>query len=92
MAERSIETKSPVSRGALDTGQGAEPSAQLVELLVDVVVGDLKVVDGDGELAERGHGDLGPNVDLGGERDVIAVLELGDLDVGLPERADLALA
>ena len=45
VADRSMRTKSPSSAGALDAGQRAEPGAQLVQLLVDLVVGDLDVVD-----------------------------------------------
>ncbi len=38
---------------------------------------------------EVGQLDLGPDVDLGGEDQFLAVLDLGDLDVGLAERAHL---
>ena len=56
-----------VGRGALDAGEGGEPVAQAVELLVDLLVGDLGVVDGDLEAAVVGHLELGADVDLGGE-------------------------
>ena len=47
VADRSIETKSPFCAGALDTGQRAEPGAQVLQLGVDVLVGHLDRVDGD---------------------------------------------
>ena len=51
----------------LDAVERAEPLAQRVQLLVDVVVGDGHVVDGDRDPVELRQGDLGPDVDLGGE-------------------------
>ena len=75
-----------VLRGALDAGEGAEAGAQVLQLGVDVLVGDLDGVDLDLERLEIGDGDVGPDVDLGGEDELLAVLELGDLDVRLAER------
>ena len=42
--------------------------------------------------ARSGQGDLGPDVDLGGELQRLAVGELGDLHLGAAERLDLVLA
>ena len=78
-------TKSPVCGGALDAGERGEARAQRVELLVDVGVGDLGVGDRDLEAVVVGQLDLGADVDLGGELQVAAVGELGDVDLGLAE-------
>ena len=74
---------------ALDAGEGAEAGAQVLQLGVDVLVGHLDRVDLDLEGFEIGDGDVGADVDLGGEDEFFAVLELGDLDVGLTERFHL---
>ena len=78
-------------RGPLDAGERAETRLQARQLLVDVVVGDLGRVDrhGDGRVVR--HRDLGTDVDLGREGELVAVPDLGDLDVGLAERLDLGL-
>jgi hypothetical protein len=74
---------------AVGAGQRAEPGAQLIKLLINLGVGKLHVVDRHREVAIGGDGEVGADVDLGGEREVVAVFELGDLDVGLTERLDL---
>ena len=75
--------------GPLDAGQRAEAGAQLVELLPTSAssVTSTSSTD-DGQLAERRDGDLGADVDLGGEGEAVPVLDLGDLDV----RADRGCA
>ena len=78
-----------VGRRALDTGQRAEPGAQVVELLGDRGLVHLDVVHGDGDGVEVGQRDLRADVDLGGEREVVAVGDLGDLDVGTADGADV---
>ena len=84
-----METKSPSSHRPLDAGEGAEAGAQRLQLVVDVLVADLDRVDRDLERAQVGQRDLGADVDLGGEHQLLAVLDLGDLDVGLTERLHL---
>ena len=81
-------TKSPSAAGALDVDEGGEPLAQRLDLLLDVVVGDLDVVDLRLEAVVVGHRDLGPDVDLGGELQRLVVLELGDLDLRLRQRLE----
>ena len=87
-----METKSPSWAGALDAGEHAEPLAHDVDLLVDLLVGDLDVVDGHGEVLQRRQLELRGDVDLGGEGQGVVVVEPGDLDVGLAEHAHLVLA
>ena len=74
---------------ALHTLEGAEAGAQRLQLGVDVGVVDLDGVDGDLQLTEVGQLDVGAHVHLGGEHQLLAVLDLGDLDVGLAQRAHL---
>ena len=77
-----------VGGGALDVDQGGEPLAQRLHLLLDVLVGQLDVVDLGLEAVVGGQRDLGLDVDLGGELEGLVVLELGDLDLGLGERLE----
>ena len=77
---------------ALDGLQHAEALAHDGDLLVDLLVGDLDVVDGDRELVQGRQLQLRGDVDLGGELEGVVVLELGHLDLGLAEHADLVLA
>ena len=77
-------------RGAFDALEGAEPGAQGVQFSLDLLVGDLDRVDRERQLTEFGQIDVRPDVDLGGEHQFLAVLNLGDLDVGLPQRAQVA--
>ena len=66
-ADRSIETEVAIDDGAVDAGEGAEPAAQHGEPLVDVP----SVTSTESTVTARpsrsGRGDLGPDVDLGGE-------------------------
>ena len=66
-----------------------EPLAQRLHLLLDVLVGDRDVVDGDLEAGVVGQRDLGADVDLGGELEGLVVLELGDVDLRLRQRLEL---
>src|SRR5690606_17071840 len=75
---------------ALDTGEGAEAGAQVVELGLHLLVGHLDVGDGDRQVVQVRDRDLRTDVDLGGELQHVLVLELGDLEVGLAEGADVA--
>ena len=84
-------TKSPSSTGRSTGVSEANRAAQAGQLLVDVGVGDLGVVDGDLEPVVVRQLDLRPHVDLGGEGELLAVGELGDVDLGLPEGLDLVL-
>ena len=73
---------------ALDVGQRAEALAQVLQLLLDVGVGDGDVLDARLETGEVGDRDLGLDVDLGGELQGLVVLEAGHLDLGLRERLE----
>jgi hypothetical protein len=77
--------------GPLDGLEGGEPLTQGPDLLVDLVLTDLYRVDGHLDPRQVGQGDLGPDVDLGGEPQRLAVGELGDLDRGPAEALDLVL-
>ncbi len=72
--------------GALDALERAEAGAQILQLGVDLLVGHLDGVDGDLQPLQVRELDLGPDVDLRGEGQVLAVLLVGDLDLGLAER------
>ena len=76
-------------RRTVHTCQRAEACAQRLQLAVDLVVVDLDRIDRDLQRVEVGQLDLGPDVDLGGELEVLAVLLLGDLDVGLTDRTQV---
>ena len=75
-----------VLRRPVDTLEGAESRPQGLQLGVDLFVGHLDRLDGDRQLAQVGQVDVGPDVDLGGEHQFLAVLDLGDLDLRLAER------
>ena len=80
-----------LARRAVDADEGAEALAQRVEALVDVGVGDLVVVDLHRQRGVLGQRDLGTHVDLDGELQVAAfrrVGDVGDVDLGTPERTD----
>ncbi len=77
--------------GALDHGLGAEPLPQGAQLEVDLLVGDLDRVDRRGQRREVRQVELGAHVDLGGELDQVAVLQLGHLDLGLGQRVQVVL-
>ena len=59
---------------ALDALERAEAGAQILQLGVDLLVGHLDGVDGDLQRLQVRELDLGPDVDLGGEGQVLAVL------------------
>jgi hypothetical protein len=52
---------------------------------------DLGVLYGDGQLGQVGQLELGPHLDLGRERQLLAVFQLGDVDVRLAEGEHLGL-
>jgi hypothetical protein len=76
----------------VDPGEHGEALTHGVDLLGDLLVGDLDVVDGDREPVQRRQRQLGSDVDLGGERQRLAVVQAGDLDVGLAQHPHLVLA
>ena len=82
-----------VLHGALDTLEGAEAGAQVVETLLHGLVLDRGLVDRELDVGEVGQVDLGTRVDLGGEAQVVTVggghRQVGDL--GLAERAHRVL-
>ena len=53
---------------------------------------DLRIVDSHGQSVVVGQRDLGADVDFGGEDELVAVSELGDLDLGVAEDVDVVLA
>ena len=76
---------------AVDGLERAEAGAQVLQLGVDVLVGDLDGVDGDLGAGQIGQVDLGADRDLGGEDEPPAlgagdVGQLGDLHLGLDHR------
>ncbi len=77
--------------GALDRVGGGEARAQLLHGLVDVLVGDLDRVDLDLDAGVVRDLDRRADVDLGGEGEQLAVLQLGDVDLGLAENVQLTL-
>ena len=89
VADRSIETKSPSSAARSTPVSVPKRARSDLQLGVDVLVGHLDRVDLDLQRLEIGNGDVGADVDLGGEDELLAVLDLGDLDLGLAERAHL---
>ena len=76
--------------------QGAEAGTQVVQLGVDVLIGDLDGVHGQLGLAQVRQLDDGANSDLGGEGQLAAVLaggvgQLDDVDLGLEHGDPLGL-
>ncbi len=69
----------------------SEPLLQRAEVLRHLVRGDDRVIDRDRQGGEVRQLELRPDVDLDGERQLLAVVEAGDLDFGLAEREDVAL-
>src|SRR6185437_14277119 len=80
-----------VRDGTVHPGQGAESGTQRLQFGVHVVVADLDRVHRNLELAGVRQGELGTYVDFGGEGQLLAVLLLGDLDLGLAQRVHLRL-
>ena len=89
VALRSMTTKSPSAAARSTSIRVAKRSRSACDLLLDVGVGDLDVVDLGLEAVVRREGDLGLDVDLGGELEHLVVLELGDLDLGLGQRLEV---
>ena len=77
--------------GALDRAGRGEALAELLHGLLDVLVGDLKGVHGDLNAGVVRDRDLGADVHLGGEGQQLAVLQLGDVHLGLAQYVELAL-
>ena len=78
-----------VLHSAIDTGQRAEPLTQRLQLLVDGRVIDLQGIDRDIDGRVIRKCNFGANVDLGGECELVTVLDLGDLDLRLADRLDV---
>lgn len=77
--------------GALDVLGGREATAQLLDRLLDVLLGDLDGVDLDLDAGVVRDLDLGADVDLGGEGQQFAVLQLRDVHLGLAQRVQVGL-
>ena len=77
--------------GAVDIGVRGEALGQGADTLLDVLVLDLGGLDLDRDVGEGRELEVGTNVDLGGEGHLLAVLELGHLDLGLTQGDDLVL-
>ena len=75
--------------GAVHASERAEARAQVLQFGVDLVVTHLDGVDGELQRVEVRELELGTDVDLGGELEILAVLLLGDLDVGLTDRSQV---
>ena len=73
--------------GALDTGEGAEAGPQVLQLGVDVLVAHLDGVDLIFSASRSGMVISGRMSTSAVNVEFFAVLDLGDLDVGLAERA-----
>ena len=58
----------------VDADEGGEALPQRLEALVDLLLGDLGVVDGDLDALVVGDLELGADVDFGGEGQLLAVL------------------
>ena len=75
--------------------QRAEPGAQGVDLILDVVGRDIHRIDRQGQVAVRGQCELGADIHLDGEKQVAAeVLDLGpggDVGLGPAENPDVLL-
>ena len=71
--------------------QGAEASLQVLQLALDGLVIGLDGVDLNGDVGEVWDLNLRTDVDLGGEGDGLAVLQLGDVDLRLAESLDVVL-
>ena len=93
-------TKSPSAAGRSTPTSVPKRSRSASRRPCDVLVGDLDVVDRDGQAVERRDGDLGTDLDLGGEVQLALLAlrrggqagDLRDLDLGLTQRAQLVLA
>jgi len=76
---------------ALHALQRGEPVLQQGEPFRDLVRRDPRVLDGDGQAGQVGQLELGPDVDLDGEGQLLAVVQAGDLHLGLAERVDVTV-
>ena len=77
--------------GTLHALQRGEPVLQHGQPLGNLVRADQRVVDGDGQVRQIGQLELGPDVHLYGEGQFLAVVQVGDLHLGLAERVDIAI-
>src|SRR5690348_8015426 len=77
---------------SLHPGERGKSLAQRIQLRVYFVVSHRHVVDCDRDSGEVGQGDLRPDVDLGCERQLLSVVQVGDLDVRLAQSADATLS
>src|SRR5690606_7784635 len=80
-----------VTGGTLDGRGGGEALAQLLDRLVDVLLGDLDGVDLDLDAGVVRDLAGGADVDLGGEVQRLAVLQLRDVDLGRAQGAQPGL-
>ncbi len=77
--------------GAVHRLQGGEPLAQPAQVLLDLVRRHRHVLDGHRQSIDGWHLELGAHVHFGGEGELLAVVELGDLQLRLAEREDVLL-
>ena len=73
-------------RSPFHRSQRAEAGAQRLQLGLHLLVGDFNRINRDGQRVQIGQLDLRPDVHLGGEHQLLAVLDFGDLDLGLADR------
>ncbi len=88
-----METKSPSCAGrSTPLSVPNRCCSVVIRSATAVVVGGDRV-DLDGDVGVVRQLDVGPDVDLGGELEVLALLgrDLGDVDLRLPERAHVVL-
>src|SRR5699024_228327 len=69
---------------------GGELFLQAGDLLVDVLIGDIGVRNRGGQVREVGQFNIGTYIEFGGDLDGFAVVEFGQIDVGLAQRLDFA--
>lgn len=77
--------------GPVHAGQRAEPGAQRLEFGIDLVVGDLDRFDRHAQRVQVRNLQLGADVDLGEELQLLSVFLVGHLDVGPADRLHVGL-